>query len=85
MPIPSPNGTEPVPATGPLTAEQIHRWAELIADGHSDFPVDLLAPDQDQLLTEVRRCLRARLVRFFARAIAGHLHHAAGLENSSHA
>jgi hypothetical protein len=49
----------------------------LIADGRDQFPADLLPPDRDRLLAEVRRRRRQRLVQHIARAIALDLHGAA--------
>jgi hypothetical protein len=57
-----------------LTAEQIDRWSELIADGRDPFPEDLPPADHERLLIAVRRRLRGRLVHLIARAIAVQLH-----------
>jgi hypothetical protein len=53
-----------------LTAEQVQRWAELIADGSAQFPADLAPPDRDRLLAEVSRRRRDRLIQHIARAVA---------------
>jgi len=58
---------------GSLDVGQIHRLAELIADGRSEVPPDLSDADQQRLHEEVRRLLRARMLRFIARAIAARL------------
>jgi hypothetical protein len=58
------------PATG-LTADQIARWADRIADGRDEFPADLPEPDRSTLAEAVRVRLRDRLIRLVARAIAG--------------
>jgi hypothetical protein len=61
------------PADAPaarLTADQIGRWAERIADGRDVFPADLANPDRTTLAVAVRAGLRDRLVRLVARSIA---------------
>lgn len=55
---------------GPLTPEQIRRWATLIAAGEDEFPPALPPPDRDRLAGEVRALLRERLVDLIARAVA---------------
>src|SRR5262245_4635918 len=62
---------ETPPLTGRITPGQIARWADVIADGRDGFPPDLPGPDRDALAAAVRERLRARLVGFIARAIAG--------------
>jgi hypothetical protein len=54
-----------------LSPEQILRWAKLVADGHELFPTGLLPVQEERMLQQVRRCRRARLVRYIARQIAG--------------
>jgi hypothetical protein len=65
------------PLARPLTAEQIQRWAELIANGDDQFPRNLLSCDRDQLAAEVRHRRRERLMVHIARAIALDLRDAA--------
>lgn len=69
-----------VPVTSPtgLSADQIGRWAELIAEGRDEVPVDLADADRERLKTAVRHRLRDRLVRLVARAIAMNLHRELG-------
>src|SRR5262245_40189987 len=62
---------------GGLEADQVRRLAELIAEGRTNVPADLSAADQQRVSEEVRQLLRARLVRFIARAIALDLRRAA--------
>jgi hypothetical protein len=59
-----------VTGAGPLTADQMARWAKLIADGEVDLPDDLDPKQTEQLLTMVQLRRRARLVRWIAHAIA---------------
>jgi hypothetical protein len=71
-----PAGLRPSSRTAPagsLDAGQVHRLAELIADGQCEAPPDLSGADQERLREEVRRLLRARLLSFIARAIAARL------------
>jgi hypothetical protein len=72
---------------GALESDQIDRLAELIANGQSEVPPDLSDTDQQRLHEEVRRLLRARLLRFIARAIATRLQRDPGprQEDNSHA
>jgi hypothetical protein len=56
-----------------LTADQIARWADRIADGRDEFPTDLAEPDRSALAEAVRLRLRERLFQFVARAIAGRI------------
>jgi hypothetical protein len=73
---PRPKRTDRVPslpAERPLNAEQLRRWAELIADGGDQFPTNLPRPAQDRLLEDVRRRRRERLVQHIALAIALHV------------
>ena len=72
---PAPGGHDGDSSLGPLTLEQIQRWAALVADGGGEFPAELEAPDRERLAVEVRRRLRARLVTLVARAIARDLYH----------
>ncbi len=57
-------------AVAVLTPEQIQRWARLIAEGRGELPAELDAASRDLLVDEVRRLLKARLIRFVARVIA---------------
>lgn len=56
-----------------LTADQLRKWADRIAEGRDEFPADLLEPDRSILADAVRVRLRDQLVRLVARAIAGRL------------
>ena len=73
-PIPEPDtppAPEPSPpARGGQSLDQVRLWADLIADGRSEFPADLSALERDRLAAEVRRRLRDRLLRFLGRQIA---------------
>ncbi len=60
-----------IPAS--LDHDQLQRWAQMIADGRSEFPNGLAALDHDHLLAAVRQRLRDRMVRHIARAIAARL------------
>jgi hypothetical protein len=53
-----------------LSADQVRRWASLIAEGRSELPADLQPQDRERLEAEVRRQLRHRLIHCVARAIA---------------
>jgi hypothetical protein len=64
-----------------LSRDQVERWATLIANGETEFPSDLPAIDQEELLRNVRRLLRSRMVAFVARAIALDLRRDASDEN----
>jgi hypothetical protein len=84
---PVPAGQEPTDpnaplfaAPGGLTAEQVERWAALIADGRVTVPDELPSPDRERLLAAVRERLRVRLVRHIARVIALDLRGAAPSE-----
>jgi hypothetical protein len=61
---------EAADTANPLTADQLNRWATLIADGRDSFPNELSAEDREYLTAEVRRLLRERLLSLIARAIA---------------
>jgi hypothetical protein len=54
----------------PLTADQLQRWAALIAEGLDELPSELSPADQKRLVDEVRRLLRQQLMNFVAGAIA---------------
>ena len=56
-----------------LTAVQIDRWANMIADGRCDLPDDLAAGDRDRMVIAVRQRLRDRLLQLIARAIAAEI------------
>ena len=62
-----------------LTPEQLGRLAQLVADGRSEFPMELEQVDRDRLVVEVRHRLRKRLFRLIARALASQWHREAGL------
>ena len=90
--VPRPDQTsseeEPAPASPvSLTAHQVARWADMIAEGRANFPTDLTAPEQDHLLIEVRSRSRHRLVHHLARAIAASMRRDTGprSETDSHA
>src|SRR5688500_13404585 len=53
-----------------LTADQVLRWARLVADGAEPFPQGLGARQERVMLDEVRRLRRTRLVRFIAGQVA---------------
>jgi hypothetical protein len=61
------------PEPSALTADQVDRCADLIADGRGEFPDGLPPTDRARLLAAVRPRLRGRLFRLIARAIAGRL------------
>jgi hypothetical protein len=70
--------TDPPPEGGGptvprLTADQVGRWADRIADGRDAFPAELADLERSALAAAVRARLRDRLVRLFARAAAEHL------------
>jgi len=71
-PTVAPEAPNPESAAAPsgLTAEQLARWAELIAGGEAHFPGSLGRDQQRHLLELVRQRRRSRLVQFIARAIA---------------
>ena len=61
----------PAPAETPeLSDETLSRCARLLATGEIDWPTGLSAEQQLALMAEVRRCRRARLVKFIASLIA---------------
>lgn len=60
--------TESAPSS--LTADQVIRWAELVAAGRSELPSDLSPPDLERLEAAVRKLLKQRMVGLIARAIA---------------
>ena len=70
-----------------LNDDQLGHLAEMIADGRCEVPNDLQATDEERLQVEVRRRLRARLVRLIAHTIAKQLHREAEhrLETADHA
>lgn len=72
--VPSPAASRDGGSLGPLSPDQIQRWAALIAEGASEFPQELSAPDRDRLVAEVRHRLRVRLVTLVAKAIAQDLY-----------
>src|SRR5437870_5391640 len=67
---PAPGAHDGDGSLGPLTLDQIQRWAARIAEGEGEFPEELSALDRERLAAEVRRRLRARLLTLIARAIA---------------
>jgi len=56
-----------------LTAEQVARWADRIAEGRDEFPAEVVGTDRDALVAAVRFRLRRRMVKLIARAIADRL------------
>jgi hypothetical protein len=60
----------PPPTVLKWTAEQLQRWAELIAAGGEQFPVGLATAERDWLVSQVRQRRRDRLIHFLAAAIA---------------
>jgi hypothetical protein len=50
-----------IPAS--LDHDQLDRWAQMIADGRSEFPNGLAPLHHDRLLAAVRQRLRDRMVR----------------------
>lgn len=56
--------------TEPVSAETIERCAQLLACGEIDWPQGLSNDQEAELLAAVRRCRRARLVKFIASRIA---------------
>jgi hypothetical protein len=61
---------QPGSSAATLTKDQLHRWAQLIADGASGLPNDLPEVDRSRLVTEVRMLLRTRLITTIVEAIA---------------
>jgi len=55
---------------GQISAETIERCAQLLAGGEMDWPQGLSDEQEAELLAAVRRCRRARLVKFIASRIA---------------
>jgi hypothetical protein len=53
-----------------LTADQVRRWARLVADGAESFPQGLGPGQERAMLDEVRRLRRTRLVRLIAGQVA---------------
>lgn len=75
---PTPSGSAPnlrQPTLDPagLTADQVAKWAERIAEGRDEIPADLADPDRTALAEAVHGRLRDRLIRHVARAIAERL------------
>lgn len=62
-----------IAATSPLSADQLNRWAALIAEGRHLFPKALSSADAQVLAIKVRELCRERLLNLTARAIAQHL------------
>ena len=60
----------PPPFLARLTEDQVQRLAAMIADGRADWPADLDPADAQRLRRETHCCLRARLMRAVARAVA---------------
>ena len=57
-----------------LNREQIEAWAQLVADGRDSFPVGLHPRQEEEMLQQVRRLRRSRLVHFIARQVAIDIH-----------
>ncbi len=70
QPISSLSDSENTPFPEKLSDEQISRLAEMIADGRADPPTEINQADALRLQRAIRHCLRARLMRLIARAIA---------------
>ena len=58
------------PAIDELDNEQVRRWAKLIVGGDEASIAHLSADNRDRIESDVRRQLRARLMRMIARTIA---------------
>ena len=58
-----------------ISAETIERCAQLLAGGEMDWPQGFSGEQEAELLKAVRRCRRARLVRFIASRIAADIAH----------
>lgn len=63
---------ENFPSVNP--AERLRRWGALVATGEAPLPQELQPDEFRNLLLEVARLRRERLVRLVARAIARDLH-----------
>jgi hypothetical protein len=59
--------------TEQISPDTFQRCAELLAAGEMDWPEGLSKEQQSDLLTAVRRCRRARLIKFIASRIAADL------------
>ena len=55
--------------------EELKRWADLVANAEVAFPENLTAEGRAQLVEQVRRRRRFRLVQYIARAIAMDIAH----------
>lgn len=67
------NATEPpssVTAIEDLSADQLTRWAHLIAKGEAGFPENPSAAQLRLLIAEVRKLRRNRLTDYIAQMIA---------------
>jgi hypothetical protein len=62
--------THPPESPRELTPDQISRWAELVAEGQEPMPGGLAPAAAEQMLQQVRRLRRARLVCYVARQLA---------------
>lgn len=58
------------PAIDELDNEQVQRWAKLIVEGDESSLAHLSADNRERIESDVRRQLRARLMRMIARTIA---------------
>ena len=58
------------PAIDELDNDQVRRWAKLIVEGDESSIAHLTADNRDRIESDVRRQLRARLMRMIARTIA---------------
>lgn len=67
----SASGTSP-PAPAPAP-DRLRRLGALVAVGDAPLPTDLDAAERRVVLVEAARLRRLRLIRWFARAIAGSL------------
>ena len=84
---PQPPGTDPGPPPFParLTEDQVRRLAAMVADGRADWPANLGPADMQRLRRETHRCLRARLMRAVALAVAHSLQPTLAPEAPDHA
>ena len=64
------NDTQPAADGQTLTAEQMNRWASLLAQGSETIPSGLPPEQVEELIVRVRRLRHERMVRHIARQIA---------------
>lgn len=75
---PTAAGGQSASAPLPLTAEQLARWADLVARGEAELPGGLPSAQEEELLQQVRWLRRGRLVQFIAAQIAQDIRRSAG-------